>query len=460
MKLGSIVSAVNLNPHYMSFVPQFIRAWTTLFPQLDILVIVVADEMPEEFLPYAKYLRLFPMPSEVSSVLAAQCIRLLWPRTLDTKDAVLITDIDMIPMNREYYVNNIKNVSNDTVVVYRHGLPEELYMCYVAAAPAVWRGMFGDDPAEEILTRWHSEANVWNKDQIELTKAFNTWTGPKTIYTDRETGFRRLCRSYAELPLSTIERQLIEDRKRVEFLTRMGFFADYHMLPNSDYQKFNDFVLDCIAKAVDREPFVQYENFTSYLPLLFCAIASSDAPIVECGMGNGSTPLLHSLNRTVLSYETNPEWFAKFDVPNKYLVKPDAWVSVVSMHKSSNPIVFIDQAPGESRELCIDELSDFGGIIVAHDTEPDADYGYKMRRHFRKFRYVVELKTQGAWATAMSNTVDVRQWINVVEWKDAIHPYEPPTTFYTPITPIVSIGKGLQNTFVGKLHTYQSRNIE
>lgn len=424
MKLGAVVSAVNLNPHYISFVPQFIRAWTTLFPDVELIIVLIAYEIPDDLLQYSKYLRLFPIDPEISSTLAAQCIRLLWPRYVETEDAVLITDIDMIPLQRDYYVQNIKDVSNDTLVVYRHGLPHELYMCYVAGTPAVWRGLFGEENAEDILERWHSEENVWSKDQIELTKAFNAWTGPKKVYTDKETGWRRLCRSFLERPIGTPERDVIDSREKTRHLIRTGYLADYHAISNKTHRDYNEFVIDCLVGLPDRSTFTAEDSLTSYLPLLFQAIAVSDAPLLECGMGDKSTLKLASLGRAVVHYETNPEWFAKFDVPNKYLVEPDSWVSLVNLHKSANPIVFLDQAPGESREKCIAELTTgFRGIIVAHDTEPAADYGYKMRQHFHKFRYVVEVKTDAAWATALSNSVDVTQWIGLQFGKYTISPY-------------------------------------
>jgi hypothetical protein len=425
MKLGAVVSAVNLNPHYMSFVPQFLRAWTTLFPTLEIIVVVIADEMPSEFLPFSKYLRLFPVSSDISSTLAAQCIRLLWPRFLDTKDAVLITDIDMIPTQRDYYIQNIKNVSDDTIVVYRHGLPHELYMCYVAGTPATWRGLFGEEPAEDILARWHSEENVWSKDQIELTKAFHAWSGPKKLYTDRETNWRRLCRSFMNRPPGTPERDLIENRERVRYFIRTGYIVDYHALSNETHREFNEFVVDCLVGFPDRSAFVPENGLTSYLPLLFQSIAVGKGPVIECGMGNFSTPVLASLGRKVVHYETNLDWFERFDVPTKYLVHPDNWVSLMNLHKSTDSVIFIDQAPGEIREKCIEELTTgFNGIIVAHDTEPRADYGYKMRQHFHKFRYVVEVKTEDAWATALSNSVDITQWIGLEFGRYTISAYD------------------------------------
>ncbi len=424
MKLGAVVSAVNLNPHYMSFVPQFIRAWTTLFPKVELIIVLIAYEIPDEFLPYSKYLRLFPVDPEISSTLAAQCIRLLWPRYVETEDAVLITDIDMIPTQRDYYVQNIKDIPSDTLVVYRNGLPHELYMCYVAATPSVWRGLFGDESTEDILERWHSEENVWSKDQIELTKAFYAWTGPKKVYTDQETGWRRLCRSFMERPPGTSERDFIENREKVRKFIRSGYIADYHALPNSQHREFNEFVVDCLVSLPDRSAFIADDGIISYLPLLFQAITTLNAPVIECGMGDHSTYRLASIGGPVVHYETNREWFDKFDVPNKYLISPDSWVSLMNLHKSANPIVFLDQAPGESREKCIQELTTgFNGIIIAHDTEPSADYGYKMRQHFHKFRYVVEIKTENAWATALSNSVDLTQWIGIIFGRYTISAY-------------------------------------
>lgn len=421
----------------MSFVPQFLRAWTTLFPEVDIIVVVIADEMPTEFLPYQKYLRLFPVPPEISSVLASQCIRLLWPRFLSTTNAVLITDIDMMPLQRDYYTKHIETENEQTVVVYRHGLPHELYMCYVAATPTVWKEMFGDESHIDILQRWFTEENCWSKDQIELTKAFNNWNGTKRIYTDKETGFNRLCRSFIYRKPDTIERQLIEDRVKIHFLIRSGFFTDYHALPNPEYTDFNEFVITCLDGLIDKRPFITDMSYTCYLPLLFQAIATTEFPVIECGMGHGSTRLLHSLDRHVLSYDTNPEWFGMFDVQNKYLIDGENWVSLMNMYKSSNVIMFLDQAPGESREQCILTLStDFKGIIVAHDTEPSADHGYHMRQHFPKFRYVVEIKTDGAWAAAMSNDIDITTWVGLQFGKFIISRYEQSIPVFKPPTVI------------------------
>jgi hypothetical protein len=162
---------------------------------------------------------------------------------------------------------------------------------------------------------------------------------------------------------------------------------------------------------MERSAFIPTSFLTSYAPLLYHALVDTEGPIVECGMGNYSTRLLHSTGRHVISYDTNLSWYQRFDVTPKYLISPTEWLTVTKSLKTLASVFFIDQAPGEIREKCISELSSgFAGIVVAHDTEPAADYGYKMRQHFPKFTYVVEVQTTDAWATALSNTIDVTKW--------------------------------------------------
>jgi hypothetical protein len=418
MKLGTVVSAVNLNPKYTQFVGQFIKSWTTLFPEIDVVIVLVAESIPDELQPYADYLHVFPPPEGVSDVLVSQCIRLLWPRFLDTTDGVLITDIDMFPMNRKYYETPIAPLSSDTVAVYRtdgvfiRGNPREIYMCYVCTSPQSWRGLFGDDPHEVVLKRW-AEDPSWSTDQIQLSKAYAAWNGPKRVFSDSETKFLRLCRTFLEKNLMTPERQVFENRDLMRRLVWAEYFSDYHVPSNDSHRDINDYVVGLLATQPKRERFVPTHSITSYAPLLYNALVSVEGSIVECGMGQFSTHLLHDTGRQVTSYETNPEWFDKFpEIASKHLIHADEWLDIMEGHKQTAAIIFLDQAPGESREKCLAHLANgYRGIVVCHDTEPAADHGYKMRQHFNWFKYVVEVKCNGAWATALSHTHDVTQWI-------------------------------------------------
>lgn len=425
-----MVSAVNLNPRYTQFVGQFIKAWTTLFPEIRLIIVLVANAIPEDLLPYEQYLHLFPAPEGISDVLVSQCIRLLWPRFLDSEDGVLITDIDMVPLNRKYYETAIAEVDRDAIVVYRSdgvfvsGSPREIYMCYVCASPRTWRGVFGADRHEVVLDKWVRDSS-WSTDQIQLSKAYREWNGPKVVLTDAKTGFIRLCRSYLNRPRGTPEREVFEDRALLRKLVWAEYFSDYHMPSNETHHDVNDYVIGLLATQPKRERFVPHDSIISYAPLLYNALVSVEGTLVECGMGDYSSNLLHGTGRHVISYETSPEWFAKFpNIESKRLIGRDDWLDVMAQHNDSAAIIFIDHAPGESREKCLEYLArGYRGIVICHDTEPAADHGYKMRQHFNWFKYVAEVKCPGAWATVLSHTYDVTQWVGQKFGNFAIQEY-------------------------------------
>lgn len=440
MRLHTVVSAVNMNPHYMAFVPNFITSWKYLFPNVDVRVVVIADELPKMFEPFVEHLVLHPCPKGLSDVTVAQCIRLLYPREIDTSEGVLITDIDMFPLQREYYIRGIDDVQKNTLVIYRNGLPDELYMCYLCAAPAVWTSLIGSEDTDTLLTKWCANT-AWNTDQTELTKAFYNWKGPTKIWADRELRFNRLCRSFKEHKLGSEYRSLIDSPVQCRVRIQEGLLTDYHALPEKDHVQFNRYIVDSLNVQLNIHDFVPTSTLLSYAPLLYLGMLETKKAIIECGMGEFSSKLLHDTNKPVISYETSQEWFDKFPtIYPKKRIHADSWIPVLLDAASKTSIFFIDQAPGEIREKCIESLvlHNFDGIIVAHDTEPSADHGYKMRQHFPRFKYVCEVQTDGAWATAMSNTVDVTKWIGRVFGEYRISSYVAPIIHSVPVyTPLL-----------------------
>lgn len=164
-----------------------------------------------------------------------------------------------------------------------------------------------------------------------------------------------------------------------------------------------------------RKQFTPTNNDLSYYPLLYMALESTTGDVLELGTGHGSTVLLHDYcgdNRNLYSFDEKPEWLNKF----VHLRTDKHYVSLITdwrtVHKilPSAQLIFIDHAPGEDRKQMILDFKDSKGILVIHDTEPAADHGYQCRQHFPLFKYKVEVKTNGAWATALSNEIDITTW--------------------------------------------------
>lgn len=172
-----------------------------------------------------------------------------------------------------------------------------------------------------------------------------------------------------------------------------------------------------------KDRFTASGNDLSYYPLLYLALEETKTgDVIEMGTGHGSTLLLHDYcekeNRNLFSYDEKQIWLDKFlhlKSNTHYLRFVYDWdvVKEVHLRKDKPTVVFIDHAPGERRKEDIVHFKDINGILVIHDTEPTGAGDYQMRQHWTKFKYIVEVKTDGAWASALSNHIDITKWRGV-----------------------------------------------
>ena len=244
MKLGTVVTATDLNPLYMDFIPIFVKAWTTLFPEIDVVIVLIAHSIPDSLLDYKQYIHINSPIDGINTAFHAQCIRLLYPQYINREQGVLITDMDMIPMNRFYYEDAIKNIPDNVFICYRDVcLPTELPICYNIALPYVWASMF----KEESIEKWYNNTEYdgshggigWNTDQLILIKKFNEHEGSKIILNDNITKYNRLDRVF---------KNQFADRNTLRKQIAAGDYSDYHCLrPHSAHTEINNFIVDSLT---------------------------------------------------------------------------------------------------------------------------------------------------------------------------------------------------------------------
>lgn len=172
----------------------------------------------------------------------------------------------------------------------------------------------------------------------------------------------------------------------------------------------------------------------SHYPILAAVVARTTGPVVECGVGWGSTPLLHYLcrGRKLVSADMDERWLALWDgyrggthtfqrVPHRQIVegssgvneKIEAWVAFCSeIGKDLRPsVVFLDQAPGEARVPCALALRPYVRFIVAHDLEADEPGGggnYRWRDLDGVFKYHARSKRMGPWTGVYSDVEEFK----------------------------------------------------
>ena len=252
MKLTDVLTATDANPLYYKFVPIFIRAWKKLFPEIKIHIILISDKIIPELKPYSEFIKLFPPLKNIRTSFIAQNIRLFYPCLLKTEGGVLITDIDIIPMNRKYYIDSIESIDSNKFVCYRQlecvG-KNEMVICYNVAHPEIWREIFYIKTIEDIKFVLkqivnnikyvgHSNMPYWITDQLylyEMTQNWNNYSGCLVILNDVVTGYKRLDRG--RFPNNNILINAI----------REGMYSDYHMYrPYDMYKEVNDRIVELL----------------------------------------------------------------------------------------------------------------------------------------------------------------------------------------------------------------------
>lgn len=161
----------------------------------------------------------------------------------------------------------------------------------------------------------------------------------------------------------------------------------------------------------------------THFPILAAAIARTTGPVLECGMGHFSTPMLHLMcagRRELVSLESDREWLNKF---SKYvsethdlgLIEPtiEAWeayaVTLSDFYRDG--VIFLDQAPGEARVPMAKRLKGKAHFIVCHDTEADippsgGNYGWSNLDGL--FRFQTVYRDYSPWTTVFS---DVEEFV-------------------------------------------------
>ncbi len=156
------------------------------------------------------------------------------------------------------------------------------------------------------------------------------------------------------------------------------------------------------------------QNWNNHLHLLHPALEATTGDVIEMGLGFGSTQQLHDYcgaKRKLYSFDHNTEWVEKFkhlETDTHKLSTAHDWDDV---HKNyPNPdVILIDHAPGERRWIDIEKYAHSAKIIIIHDSEPAAT-GYMLDKIWHLFKYRADWKSPGAWASVVSNHVDVTSW--------------------------------------------------
>ena len=175
----------------------------------------------------------------------------------DSTGGILVTDIDMIPMNNTYYSKNIESYDSDKFIYFRGNVMmnrNQIAICYNVAHYQTWKNIFElyfdrtieneNDILECLLTVYKKidynglhGGKGWSTDQLHLFEAIKKWNNENFItLLDSQTGYKRLDRIS-----NFIVNNILDDD------IRNGVYSDYHMFrPYNRYKTINDHICDLL----------------------------------------------------------------------------------------------------------------------------------------------------------------------------------------------------------------------
>jgi hypothetical protein len=235
MKLSCALVACNENTHYLDFWPVVRTAWWNIVG-IPCIMVYVGEELPECLIGDPAVVHFQPIANWPTAT-QAQCIRLLYPSLLECDGAIILSDMDIVPLQKQWFIDELARFDESKFVSLR-GIDEpneQVYMCYVAAQSKTWADLFNIHSVEDIRERlmewsvkYFSNGTVggygWCTDQIVLYKKVKEW---ETQYPERVglLDFKQ--------EISRIDRSKRNDWNNIDESMKMriknGDFIDFHM---------------------------------------------------------------------------------------------------------------------------------------------------------------------------------------------------------------------------------------
>lgn len=252
MYLDLCLLSCDLNPTYYDFFPLIKKSWKRVVG-IDCILILIATEIPPSLQSEKESILLFPPIPNIPTAFQAQCIRVLYPCLLSSKKGIIISDMDIIPLDNDFFCKTIQKLPETSFCIYRDVISEyrQYPICYCSASSETWRNVFRiytTDDIVQTLTKWFSKndyaissasSEMWAQDQLQLFRCISEYTqrgGDVVKFTDEQTHFTRLDRGdilYIKENVALLKTQI-----------KKGQFSDFHLpRPFQNYQTLLEMLL-------------------------------------------------------------------------------------------------------------------------------------------------------------------------------------------------------------------------
>ena len=180
----------DMNPLYLDFWPIVSKVWKDVFNITPVLGLI-GDEESEIYNDGNGLVVKLKSIDGIDDGLLSQLVRLYLPKYLNGN--CIITDIDMIPLSKKYFIDDLKNYSDDDFIIMSSHHSQTINikqypMCYVAGNDETFNKLFtlNDDWISFIKK---IPLQGWFTDQLYLYDVINSNTKFNYKFPQRNGGF-------------------------------------------------------------------------------------------------------------------------------------------------------------------------------------------------------------------------------------------------------------------------------
>ena len=184
MKIDKIIVSSNSSPLYLEFWPYVARAWKKLLGgKIDVILGYVGNEDVSGLEKHGTVIR-FGTRTDIIDKNYSKLIRTIMA-TRYPDSYCLISDIDMLPLNGKYFINNADPATEDNIVFYsadQSGIPTKFPICYMLAKGRVFNEVINPQllSEDDLLKYWGSVDRFLMKeerfsDETFYSELFGNW---------------------------------------------------------------------------------------------------------------------------------------------------------------------------------------------------------------------------------------------------------------------------------------------
>jgi hypothetical protein len=190
MNINYAVVGSDDNPLYLDFWPLVSKVWKNNIGVTPVLGLISNEDSDITETEYG-LIKKFKKIDAISSSLQSQIVRLFLTKILNGYS--LISDIDMLPLSKDYFLKNAERINNNNIIVYSSDNPEciqnEMYpMCYILAHTNTYSKIFDLNLSwEDFCYFLNDKKQGWYTDQKYIYEKINQFKNSKNdvILLDR-----------------------------------------------------------------------------------------------------------------------------------------------------------------------------------------------------------------------------------------------------------------------------------